>query len=228
MAKLQVRPRAEPSNYDPGGNQPQLLSASLDCRPWPREGQSQSKLWNLVDKRLLVWDCRANERQIIVKTYSKFRPTGFDSRGLGLPDNQDWLVAPVSQTRDSGPLDRSNFECFLKAMGGETEDVQICRFGHWGPGWFEIVLINPAKPELVKLAEDMENSLADYPVLDDMDFSQKETDEANEVWRNCYRPKDRLEYIRKHRSQFEFHDLRDILGCVRGEYFAGYASALIN
>lgn len=163
-----------------------------------------------------------------MKTYSQFQPTGFDCRGLGLSEQQAWLVAPVSQTRDSEPLSRSNFECFLKALGGESEDVQVHRFGHWGSGWFEIVLINPDKPELVKLAEDMENSLDDYPVLDEEDFSQKESDEANEVWRKCYRPKERIEYIRKHRSQFEFRDIPDMLGCVRGNYFVGYASELIN
>lgn len=161
-------------------------------------------------------------------TYKEFRPTAFDCRGLGLPDQQDWLVAPVSQNRDSEALSRSNFECFVKAMGGESEDVQVHRFGHWGPGWFEIVLINPARADLVKQAQEMEDSLADYPVLDEMDFSQKEQDEANEVWQNCYRVNERIKYIRDHRSQFEFHDMKDMLACVRGQYFSGYASELIH
>jgi hypothetical protein len=39
--------------------------------------------------------------------------------------------------------------------------------------------------------------------------------------------KERIAYIRKHRSEFEFADLRDMLSCVRGNYFAGYASELI-
>lgn len=163
-----------------------------------------------------------------MQKYSQFRPTGFDCRGLGLPDNQDWLVGPVSQNRDSDALSRSNFECFVKAMGGESDDVQVHRFGHWGPGWFEIVLINPNKPELVKLAEDMEASLSDYPVLNEEDFSQKENEEADEVWRDCYRERERIEYIRKHRSQFDFRDFQDLIGCVRGKYFAGYASELLN
>jgi hypothetical protein len=151
-----------------------------------------------------------------------------DHRGIGLADQQDWLVGPVSQTRDSGPLDRSNFECFVKALGGEGDDVEIHRFGHWGPGWFEIVLINPANLELVKQAEEMESALADYPVLDEMHHSGLEHEEASEIWRNCYRPKERVAYIRKHRSQFEFCDLKDMLGCVRGNYFAGYASELVT
>lgn len=40
--------------------------------------------------------------------------------------------------------------------------------------------------------------------------------------------RERVEYIRKHRSQFEFRDFADMLGCVRGKYFAGYASELIH
>jgi hypothetical protein len=104
----------------------------------------------------------------------------------------------------------------------------VHRFGHWGPGWFEIVLIDPADTNAVKIAEECEASLADYPVLDDMDFSEEETAEANETWEKCFRVKDRLNYIRKHRSQFEFNSFSDMLGCVRGKYFAGYASELLS
>lgn len=163
-----------------------------------------------------------------MQKYSEFRPTQFDARGLGCRDQQDWFVAPVSQTRDSVPLDQSNFASCLKALGGESDNVQVHRFGHWGPGWFEIILINPACLDLVKTAEEIEAALADYPVLDEHDFSEREHAEADQVWRNCYRPQERIEYIRKHRSQFDFADLRDMLGCVRGEYFAGYASELIG
>lgn len=163
-----------------------------------------------------------------MKTYAEFRPTQFDSRGLGLPEQQDWLVAPCGTNRDAGALTRSNFKCQLKALGGESETVEVHRFGHWGPGWFEIVLIDPKDAERVKIAESIESALEDYPVLDDMDFSQEEHDEANEVWKNCYRPKERIAYIRKHRSQFDFSDLQDMLGCVRGNYFAGYASELLS
>lgn len=163
-----------------------------------------------------------------MQTYKTFRPTQFDRAGICLPDNQDWLVAPVARNRDSDCLSESNFHAFIEAMGGESENVQIHRFGHWANGWFEIVLINPAMPELVKQAEELEAALENYPVLDENDFSERENEEANQVWRNCYRERDRIEYIRKHRSQFEFRDFQDMLGCVRGNYFAGYASELIS
>lgn len=117
-----------------------------------------------------------------MQTYSQFRPTGFDCRGIGLPDQQNWLVAPVSRTRDSGPLDESNFECALAQLGGESEDVQIHRFGHWGPGWFEIILINPERRDLVSKAEEIEASLENYPVLDDEDHSRREWECYVESW----------------------------------------------
>jgi hypothetical protein len=67
----------------------------------------------------------------------------------------------------------------------------------------------------------------DCPVINEDHWSELEQEDANLTWRECYSPQDRIDYIRKHRSQFEFHDMADLLGCVRGEYFAGYASELL-
>jgi hypothetical protein len=164
-----------------------------------------------------------------VITYREFRPTAFDARGLGLDDRQDWLVLPVSRTRDSGPLDESNFataEKTLAEIDPDGNDHESHRFGHWGPGWFEILIVRPGSP-CAKEGEAIENALDDYPALNDLDHSEREQEAANEVWSNCYRTKDRIAYIRENRSQFEFQSLADLLGCVRGRYFAGYASELI-
>lgn len=122
--------------------------------------------------------------------YRKFAPTGFDPAGLNGhdmgtdddPDRSEWMVAPVSRTRDSGPLAESNFAAFLEIVGGESDDVEVHRFGHWGPGWFEIILIRPGTAA-VEEAERAESSLEDYPVLDEMDFSEREWEAAEETWR---------------------------------------------
>mgnify|MGYP001442215662 CR=1 FL=1 len=159
-------------------------------------------------------------------TYSEFCPTAKDCRGRGLPGRQSWFVAPVGRNRDSGPLDESNFAVALKILGGESSTVEVHRFNHWGPGWFELILVAPDSIEF-REAERIEGSLADYPVLDEMDFSERESDAANQTWKNCYGNKDRIRYIRKKRYQFEFADFRDMLSCVRGNYFSGYASELI-
>jgi len=140
----------------------------------------------------------------------------------------------VIRTRDSGCLEESNFQTLLKRLRGlssdgedERETFEVHRFSHWGPGWFEIILIDPSDAEAVKLGTDAEDSLEGYPILDEFDFSERETEEANRVWSECYSDKERIAYIRDHESQFEFHDMADMISCVRGHHFAGYASELL-
>lgn len=163
-----------------------------------------------------------------MKTYKEFRPTQFDSHCF-VDERENWFVAPVSRNRDSDALSRSNFAVLTQQLGDEGENTfEIHRFGHWGPGWFEIILINPNNESLVKIGNDAEDSLADYPVLDDEHFSCEESEEASEVWQNCYDEKQRLQYIRENKYQFEFNDFNDLLNCVRGKYFAGYASELLS
>jgi len=69
--------------------------------------------------------------------------------GAFLPERADWLVVPVIKTRDSGPLATSNFECAWSRIedASVADDLQSCEshsFNHWGPGWFEVILVRPA------------------------------------------------------------------------------------
>lgn len=116
-----------------------------------------------------------------MQTYAGYRPTGFDAAGLGLPDRQDWIVCPVIQTRDSGPIETSNFDAAVKILGGESDTVEVHRFGHWGPGWYEIILVSPERAGEV---EELESSLENYPVLDENDLSEREHEEYMESWDN--------------------------------------------
>ena len=163
-----------------------------------------------------------------MKPYKEFRPTGFDCAGLCADEiGADWLVVPVSHNRDADCLSQSNFAVALKMLGGEGDNVQVHRFGHWSCGWFEIIIVRSGTYE-AKVAEDIEKVLKDYPVLDDEDFSRREQESADEVWKNCYSWKERAAYIREHYSQFEFQNWRDVLSCIRGKRFAGYAGELLN
>jgi len=128
--------------------------------------------------------------------YQEFQPTGFDSRGLGLPDRQDWRVLEsVSRTRDSSLLAESNFEVACNILGEENEDsYEVHRFGHWGPGWFEIIIINPGNRAAMAAADDIERALADYPVLDDSDYSRRQYEAVQETWAQAS-IKDRLYYL---------------------------------
>ena len=118
-----------------------------------------------------------------MQKYSDYAPTGFDAKGLLLPSKQNWLVMPCGQNRDSGCLDQSNFETATTMLGGEGENVEIHRFGHWACGWFEIIIVRPDTPQ-AEIAENIDCALADYPVLDDSDFSEREWNAATECWQS--------------------------------------------
>lgn len=169
-----------------------------------------------------------------MKTLSEF----FQHSSAYWGERGHWLVV-MTKHRDADCLSRSNFRCALQLLGGNgnegakgsqeiNDNLAIEEASHWAVGWLQYLIINPEAKELVAKAERMLEKLEDYPVLSDADFSNLETEEANEVWQNCYRVKGRLQYIRAHRDQFEFRDLRDMLANVRGKYFSGYASELLN
>ena len=122
-----------------------------------------------------------------MKTYRTFRPTSFDTAGLAADRHGigEFLVLPISHTRDSGTIDRSNFRVALRELGGESDTVQVHRFGHWGPGWYEVILIDPSDDKAVAVAEELESSLADYPLLDESDHSELEFEETAEYWQRA-------------------------------------------
>lgn len=143
--------------------------------------------------------------------------------GAEWPDHYVFL----GQHRDSDALVRANFKAGLKALGGETDTVLVIHEGHWAVGWVEWIAIHKDDHKALELADDIMASLEDYPVVDDDAFSAEEDEEAQEVWTNCYSDKERLAYIRQHRTQFDFHDMADLMALVKGRYFNGYASELL-
>lgn len=122
-----------------------------------------------------------------MRRYADWAPTGCDTRGLALPERQDWLVAPVGTNRDADRLTRSNWAVVtvdLEAQPATREDepdVEIHRFGHWACGWFEVALVRPDSPA-ARCAEEWESALADYPVASDDHHSALEYEETAEAW----------------------------------------------
>lgn len=143
-------------------------------------------------------------------------------------DWPEYFSSGVGQSRNSDALERSNFICTLKALGGESETVLVIRESHWAVGWVEWIAIHESDEKALAIADDIVRDLRDYPVIDEDHFSETETEEANDVWRDCFRDKERVDYIRTHRDQFDFRDFADLIACARGRYFAGYASELLN
>lgn len=125
--------------------------------------------------------------------YKDFSPTPLDNKGYMLDDRQNWIVVPVSRTRDTGAFEESNFETAVSILGGESDTLEIHRFGHWGPGWFEILLAHPSLKDQV---DEIQASLDHYPLLDDEDFSNREYEEACETWEN-FTLADRVDYCKR-------------------------------
>ena len=107
-----------------------------------------------------------------MQLYKDYAPAEGDARGLGLPDRQNWLVL-LGKNRDSSLREQSNFDAALEMLGGESDDVEVCRFGHWLCGWIEIVIVKP-ESEAAKIADYIENKLEDYPALDEDDWTTRE------------------------------------------------------
>jgi hypothetical protein len=88
----------------------------------------------------------------------------------------------LSQCRDSDALTRSNFECGLRALGGESDSVLVVRERQWAVGWVEWIAIHESNAEAILAADEMSCALSDYPVLDESHFSELEWDEAQTQW----------------------------------------------
>lgn len=155
-------------------------------------------------------------------------PSGWDSLGnyAGEIPGPEWLCL-LTRNRDSDCLTESNFRSALRELGGESDNVTVDRFGHWACGWWESLSVRAGTKEHA-LAEEIAERLDGYPVVDEDDFSELEQETADQVWRDCYTERDRIEYIREHRSQFEYGSFSDLLSSVRGKFFAGYACELLH
>lgn len=161
----------------------------------------------------------------------------------------DYYGAGFGQSRDSDCLEESNFATVIAALkelppfvhpanapdapaeiavDNEIESRFVVRESHWAVGWVEWIAIHESDTAALKLCDGLRESADDYPVLDENDFSNREQEAANTIWRDCYSQAERVKYVRAHRSQFNFRGLRDALACLRGDYFAGYASEILN
>lgn len=170
-----------------------------------------------------------------MQRFKDFRPSPHDQH-IAVEGKEDWFVLPCGMNRDSPCWEESNFQTAKdmlqdaapsRIVEEEGEDWEELSFNHWACGHFSILVVRP-NTEACKVAEEIERKLENYPLLDEDDVTERQHEEANLTWKECYNNKERANYIRKHSSQFEFHDMTDLMQCVRGYHFAGYASELIG
>lgn len=114
--------------------------------------------------------------------WQRFESFGWSGR-RELADADQWAII-YTQNRDSGLLDQSNASAIAKALepftDGDDPDVVFERHNHWAVGHidgFSIRVfkggeITPAFRAYHALAE----RLANYPILDENDYGQREYD----------------------------------------------------
>lgn len=165
------------------------------------------------------------------------RPDSFAYFGERKEMFETWALGPCITHRDADAVDRSNAQAlkkFLKSDPSLDEDWECDKASHWAVGWVEHLSFRAVEEDrktptrIARILCAWFTYLRDmHPVADEDLLSTMEDEEAHETWANCYDVEERIEYIRQHRYQFEFRTFADLLGCVRGKYFAGYASELI-
>lgn len=121
------------------------------------------------------------EEDVSIVRYRDWAPSCYDTRGLGLADRQDWIVSPHSINRDSGILERANWQAQEELLSG-LDDYETHRFRHWACGWLEIVLLPPDTS--VSLLARLDTS--DYPILCDETLSDLEHQAEVEAWTQGY------------------------------------------
>ena len=106
-------------------------------------------------------------------------------RARELDDADQWCIV-YTNNRDSGLLDRSNAAAIEKALEpfteGDDPDVVAEHHHHWACGWIDGYSIRVYRggqiTEAFKAYHTLAERLADYPVLNEEDYSRRELEQT--------------------------------------------------
>lgn len=87
----------------------------------------------------------------------------------------------LSRNRDSGLVEESNFWSALRMLNGESDTVKVIRASHWAVGWIEMILIYESDNESIDKGNEIEKALESYPILDEEDFYERESERREEI-----------------------------------------------
>ena len=113
-------------------------------------------------------------------------PTGFDSRAnyMGTLDYDEYHVV-YCKTRDHGAvLTQSNWDLLCEKLHAESDNgCEVLRFGHWGCGHYDLLIVSPDSPVL-QLAQEIADSLESYPILCERHYSDMMCEAQTEAFRS--------------------------------------------
>ena len=93
------------------------------------------------------------------------------------PANADDFAVVYTRHRDSGLLDQSNAAVIARELAPYfgTGDCEPLRNSHWAVGWIDGYLIRPGSTA-AEVYENLMEQIDDYPILDEADYSDRETE----------------------------------------------------
>jgi hypothetical protein len=100
-------------------------------------------------------------------------------------DLSAFYVAPISMGRDTeDALTLSNWRVIGAELASKAEHPESGEheFGHWAAGWYRLWLIHESDSEALQCADDWAAALAGYPVANEEDMSELETEAESEAW----------------------------------------------
>lgn len=104
-------------------------------------------------------------------------------------DNSDWQIGPVGHSRDSDLVEESNWQSMLAsylAVDPDQTDHEVHRFGHFAVGWIEEVAYRPGS-KVATIANTIRAQLKEYPILDELAYSELEFELESENWHEILR-----------------------------------------
>jgi len=116
------------------------------------------------------------------------------SGGFGYSDSIPYITTPLGTHRDADAMMESNWDVITREMDkvnhfgtfSEYDSVIYHREGSCLVGWAEAVQVRKDDAVAIKAAMDIVNALANYPILDDDDFSEREWNANHPGGGKCY------------------------------------------
>ena len=98
-----------------------------------------------------------------------------------------------TKSRDADLLSQSNWRSIIKYLDEKKAIYSIIGASHWLCGYIDQILISPDNQESVDIGNQITKKLSEYPVFDDDDYSDLESEKAHEMLQEIRKDIENLE-----------------------------------
>ena len=106
-------------------------------------------------------------------------PKWDDSYYIGKRYDEYYIL--VSHSRDSKILEESNYQSIKSFCEKNSINFIEIRSNHWAVGWIESIGVREDDYDSIEKCEEILEKLEEYPIFDEEDFSQRESEEASRI-----------------------------------------------